>query len=85
MKLTWHKTPSEKIAELEDIVREDVARLDIEVPGKLVFHHVLLTRDHDGPLVFVWGKEGDDAFHCEYVENPEWTTSEVEPEGSSST
>lgn len=85
MKLTWHKTPEEKIVELEDMVKEDVARLDIEVPGRLVFHHVFLTRDHDGPLVFVWGVEGDDAFHCEYVEHTEWATSEIEPDESSST
>ena len=47
----------------------------------VMFHHVFLTRDLDGPCVFVWGEKSSDAFHCEYVEKTEWKTlAEIEAE-----
>jgi len=79
MKLEWHNTDPAKANELVGITTTDLERLmeDLEGdPSKLVFHHIFLTRDYDGPCVFVWGEEGSDAFHCEYVEKPEWKTSD---------
>lgn len=74
MKLTWHNTNEDVIVRVEEMVKRDVELLDCENPGSLVFHHVFLTRDYDGPSVFVWGIEGDDSFHCEYSEKTVWKT-----------
>lgn len=77
MKLTWHNTEDAVAAQHADIVIEDLKRLDIEQPSTLIFHHVPLEGSYDGPLVFVWGEKGDDeGYHCEYVEKPEWKTSD---------
>jgi hypothetical protein len=60
--------------------------MDVDHPSELIFHHVFLTKDLDGPCVFVWGEKGSDAFHCEYVEKTEWKTlAEMEAEEKSST
>lgn len=74
MKLKWHNTDQSKYAPLEDIVMEDLKRLDIDSPINLVFHHVFLSNDYRGPCVFVWGDKDSDYFNCEYVENPQWST-----------
>lgn len=76
MKLTWHNTSTDIAAQHANRVIEDLERMDVDRPSKLVFHHVFLGKDHNGPLVFVWGENGDDeGYHCEYVEKPEWKTS----------
>ena len=84
MKLRWHNTDEDTIARVEDAVRHDVELIDVEDPGSLIFHHVFLTKDYDGPHVFVWGVEGDDSFHCKYHDKTEWKTSaELDVERSS--
>jgi hypothetical protein len=43
-------------------------------PGGLLFHHVFLGEDMEGPAVFVFGKESDPGkFYCEYTPKLEWT------------
>lgn len=42
-------------------------------PSDLIFHTVWLTDDDEGPSVFVYGKEGSDKFHCDYLPVTEWS------------
>lgn len=79
MKIEWHNTDPAKIEEVVGITTADLERLMEDLdgdPSKLVFHHVFLTRNYNGPCVFVWGEKDSDAFHCEYHEKSEWKTSE---------
>lgn len=49
----------------------------IENPSDLIFHHVWLTEDTDGPMILVYGKDGvPDTFFMTYYEETEWTTLE---------
>lgn len=86
MELVWHDTDTDIAKSLERIVQDDLRRNMEEDPSGLIFHHVFLTRDMDGPCVFVWGEKGSNAFHCEYHEKTEWKTlAEIEAEERSST
>lgn len=78
MKLEWHNTDANIAEALQEQTIADLKHSmeDLEHPSQLVFHHIFLTKDYDGPSVFVWGEEGSDAFHCEYCEKTEWKTSE---------
>ena len=40
--------------------------LDCDKASDLIIHHVFLTDDMGGSHVFVWGKDGSDAYQCEY-------------------
>jgi hypothetical protein len=74
-KLKWHGDIPENVLELEHLVMQDLVKLhnDLEQePSKLMFHHVFVDTT-DGPLVFVWGVEGDnDHYHCKYDADPIW-------------
>lgn len=49
----------------------------LENPGDLIFHHVWLTEDENGPMILVYGKDGvSDTFFMTYYEETEWTTLE---------
>ena len=87
MHIIWHDTDDSMARGLEETVLEDLRQtMDVDHPSDLMFHHVFLTRDLDGPCVFVWGEKGSDAFHCEYIEKTEWKTlAEMEAEEKGST
>ncbi len=73
IKLIWEGPvpPGAEDAVINDIRNE----IGCESPADLCFHHVPLTdAGLRGPLVFVHGVPGSDAFHCEYVETPKWTS-----------
>jgi hypothetical protein len=75
LRLIWHDTPDDIIAQYEQTVRDDLTRYvidDIAKPSDLVFHLVFLTKDYNGPNVIVWGKENDDAYHCQYEATMKW-------------
>ena len=83
IKIMWHGAlPStENVLDLEELVTQDIKKtLDsIEKPSNLIFHHVFLSDDYNGPSVLVWGKEGDDEYyHCEYHLHTEWEFTEEE-------
>lgn len=71
--VVWHKTPPEGV---EKTVREDILRSlgALSVPERLITHTIPLGDDWHGPCVSVWGEEGDDHFHAEYLEKAEWVT-----------
>ena len=76
MKLAWHNTSQSVVESIYEATVADLNRLleNLEGdPSKLIFHHIFLTKDYDGPCVFVWGEEGNDHFNCEYVETPQWS------------
>ena len=76
IKLKWHGTLPENLAEIEETVITDLETIhdDLEQePSALIFHYVVLSKNHDEPLVFVWGEEGDNEhYQCEYILDPEW-------------
>ena len=78
IQLKWHKEIPDNILEIESIVKQDLSKVNDDLEGKcsnLIFHHVFLTDDYDGPLVIVWGEEGDnDFYHCEYDPKPNWSS-----------
>lgn len=42
-------------------------------PEELIFHIVILTKDHDGPTVTCWGDPDEPGtFQCEYQSTTEW-------------
>lgn len=75
IKLVWDEGP-ERPDGLDEYVCRDLQRNlnDIEHPSKLITHHVLLTKDWEGPSVHVYGRPGDDAYHCRYCLKTEWVT-----------
>ena len=76
IKLKWHGTLPENLLDIEERVIKDLETIhdDLEQePSALIFHHVFLSKNHDEPLVFVWGEEGDNEhYQCEYILDPEW-------------
>lgn len=64
--LIWHTDKPDGVVER---VRADmeVDLRDLKRAENLVFHTVFLGDDMEtGPCVIVWGKDGEDALHCEY-------------------
>lgn len=46
----------------------------LETTGDLWFHHVFMSKDIDGPSIFVYGKEGiENTFFAECHIETEWT------------
>ena len=82
IQLKWHKEIPDHILEIEHIVQQDLIKIDNDLeskPSKLIFHHVFLTEDVEGPCVFVWGeKEDDEFYHCEYLSDPQWSSFDEE-------
>jgi hypothetical protein len=83
IRLKWHGEFPDDLLEIEQVVRQDMSDLHEQFHGncsKLIFHTVFLGEDLEGPIVMVWGQEGDDdQYHCEYDPNPDWQSfSELE-------
>ena len=77
--LEWHETEQEFIDKHSDQVIKELIKLDLEKASDLIIHHVFLTDDMGGPHVFVWGKDGSNAYQCEYHPFTVWA--EVLDEG----
>lgn len=82
--LIWH---GDYPAAIVERVRADIAdELDDRLgdASDLCFHTVFLGEDMEtSPIVTVWGEEGSQALHCEYVEKPEWVKlSDLEDTGN---
>ena len=79
IKLTWHGSLPENFQEVEEAVIKDLESIhdDLEGdPSALIFHTVLLGNSwEEGPVVHVWGEEGDrESYHCEHDMVPEWVS-----------
>lgn len=76
-KVKWaHKEPilSEKQKQL---INEELSLIndDLDLASDLIFHTILLSKNTEGPVVMVDGREGiDDTLFLTYYEKPEWTT-----------
>lgn len=71
--IVWHSTYPDGANEVvRGNILTELTRL--KVPSDLVRHAVFFGDDMDGPCVSVWGEEGDDRFHAEYLEKAEWVT-----------
>lgn len=73
IKLKWisEDLPDDVSAAEQQILKE-IADMDMDDPMDLLFHTVFLTRDMDGPSVFV--HPSDDRTHmvCSYSRETEW-------------
>lgn len=82
IKLKWHGDLPENILEIEHLVQQDLVKINSDLEGQcgeLIFHHVFLAESHDGPLVFVWGEDGDNEYyHCKYDPEPKWESFDSE-------
>lgn len=76
--LKWHKLPVDDIDAIDAAVRKDLAGVlytDLhDKPSTLITHTVFLGESYDdGPVVHVWGEQGDDTqFHCSWEPQCEW-------------
>lgn len=74
--LEWHNTKQELIDKYSDQVIKDLVLLDCEKASGLIFHHVFLTDEMEGPCVFVWGRDESNAYQCEYHPHTVWECGE---------
>lgn len=77
VELEWHNTALDIVESYSGTVARDIVKLECDKAEDLIFHHVFLTQDSEGPSVFVWGKEGSDSYQCEYSEKTTWGDSPV--------
>lgn len=79
--LVWHgEYPRAVIERVRASIAADLDE-DLGHPSDLCFCTVLLGEDIEtSPVVMVWGEDGDDRFHCEYHEKPDWQPMAVEDE-----
>jgi hypothetical protein len=80
VEIKWDgEVPSpEIIAKVRDSIRDELE--DLDRPGDLGFHVVLLGPDLEGPSVCLWGRD-DNTFGGEYSAETEWAPlSELEAE-----
>ena len=64
--LKWHGPP---VPDLEPQIVGELRGLladGLSDASGLMFHHVFIGDDKDGPVIQVWGEENDPAFHCEF-------------------
>lgn len=78
--LHWHKTSVEDIEKYSSIVIAAIEKDRGTVwlpqePENLIFHTIPTSDGFRGPVVIVWGVEGDERWHCQYDNEPEWLTS----------
>lgn len=82
-KIEWENEHPELTEEQSKKLAGELAYLteQLEEPGDLIFHHVWLTEDTDGPMIMVYGKDDvRDTFFMSYYEETEWTTLDEEPD-----
>ena len=87
--LVWHNDPAWQQSEVEQAIWTDLGRAIytglLDKPSKLITHTVFLGPNMEqGPVVHMWGEEGDDEnLHCEWADEVKWVTlSESRPEES---
>jgi hypothetical protein len=72
--LIWHSDKPDGVVERVRADMENDLR-DLECAEDLIFHTVFLGDDMETcPCVIVWGKDGEDALHCEYHHASEMQT-----------
>lgn len=82
-KIEWENEHPELTEEQSKKLAGELAYLteQLEEPGDLIFHHVWLTEDTNGPMIMVYGKDDvRDTFFMSYYEETEWTTLDEEPD-----
>lgn len=82
-KIEWETDLPELTEEQSKKLASELAYLteQLDQPGDLIFHHVWLTEDTDGPMIMVYGKDDvADTFFMSYYEETEWTTLDEEPD-----
>jgi len=83
--LLWHNEPAWDKDKAEEAIWNDLGGpiyTDLlDKPSNLITHTVFLGPNMDnGPVVHIWGEEGDDDnLHCKWADNIEWVSySELE-------
>lgn len=77
IKLRWDNEPGIDRDEAEAAIRKDLSSsmyADIVTrPWDLMTHTVFLGPSMDeGPVIHMWGVEGDDHFHCRWEDEIRW-------------
>lgn len=69
--IVWHGAYHDG---MNEVVRDDILKslTRLKKPSDLITHTIFLSDDMDGPSVSVWGEEGDDRFHAEYIDQTKW-------------
>jgi len=73
IKLAWDDGPARPDG-LDEMVVADIREslCGLECPADLMFHHIDVGGEVNGPSVFVYGRKGSDAFHCRFSLETEW-------------
>lgn len=78
-KINWDGPPR---MEYEPVIRKEIDDLlekGLACASDLCFHSIWLEDgDPDGPTIFVYGKQDDEAYYAEYIGEPNWVTVESE-------
>ena len=77
--LKWHSSKPD-IPDIDELIKFDLEKTlpDGYNPSDLLFH-TFFTEDTNGPVVHIWGEEGDDEYyHCEYDPAPQWVTYDMD-------
>lgn len=86
VKLVWHNQPAWDKSKAEDAIWEDLGRPIYQgmlaKPSQLITHTVFLGPSMDlGPVIHIWGQEGDDHnLYCEWEDEIQWVSSSEEEE-----
>jgi hypothetical protein len=85
VELVWHNDPAGDKTEVEAAIWHDISGSlyegILDKPSSLVFHTVFLGPSMDeGPVIHMWGEEGDDDnLHCKWINEVKWVSySELE-------
>lgn len=79
IKLKWVNQPQDDVVQIERVVREDLScglYADLlDKPWNLLSHTVFLGPSmEEGPVVHVWGTDGDDHFNCQWEPDIKWVS-----------
>jgi hypothetical protein len=73
MKLKWiSEELPEDLRAAEQQIRNEIMDMDMDDPMDLLFHTVFLTKDMDGPSVFVHPSDDREHMVCSYSAKTEW-------------
>lgn len=79
IKLKWENAPEGDISTIEEAIRKDFNSSHysdlVDRPWSLLTHTVFLGPSMDeGPVIHMWGIEGDDHFHCRWEKDVKWVS-----------
>ena len=74
VKIVWEGEPHPEFDELAEKECQKLLDEGLGCPGDLIFHTIFLDSMEEGRAIDVFGVDGDDRFHLEYIPVLEWVT-----------